>query len=444
MSGLGIPPFVLGVYVTEETLKAMGADGEKPQFTGAGQIPTASNQFGHASTNSTSINPSSAEARNIFADEYGISQLTGHSATRTRQSIGHDDAYFKTDGKIANPAADQKNMVSYDVNADGSVIKTQTHGSREINDLITGTSVKEHKIEADESGFAFSTDAEISREMVGFNYRYGHIMVDGHHYFDSGIFGTGTNMGDMAGSNVGSVRYLFAPSSLFQGAVGVTAGNMPGKEAGILALGGHANSHFFDTDFGKDNVRFSLDAQSKLAVPVIGNGSVLNDLTLSSLVTAGVEYDLNSDITLGAKMNSNIDFAHALNDISELPITNFLEMSAGYNHSHFDVGANIYIPLTVFDDSFSDHITWNLQGGVGTNIFWGATRAGISASLSGNLENPSLSKISVNGDIGIFSAGVNLSGIDTGDISLGVNAKVSLNFPSMIGTGLVQHFLGIE
>ncbi len=414
-------------------------------YSGVGQVPVASNKFGLTTLSNEHINPNSAEARNIWADEFHTSTLSGHSATRLRSSIGHDDAYFKTDGKISNPAVGKDNLSGYDVNTaddkssspNGNNIRVKTHGGQEMTDYIAGTSVREGELMnfADGSSGGLSVGAEMSNEMIGGSIRYGNIMVDGRYNFADGL-GLGTQMGDMAGAGVGSLRYLFAPNKLLQGAVGVTAGHA--DDGGIFALGGHANSHFFDgvahTKLG--DLQFSVDAQNKFVLPFkMGegqDGDFLKNMSLSSLLTVGAEYHANEDWTFGTKLNSNIDFAHMLNDISELPITNFAEISAAYSHSHFDLAGNIYVPLSVFDDNFANHVTWNVQGGFGMNIFDGFTRAGLSASVSGNMEDFSVSKVSVNADFSALSAGVTVSGIDTGDLSVGVNAKLNMTFASMV------------
>ncbi len=415
---------------------------EEKKAAKLGQVPVGSNSMG----DEFDISHHSAEARNMYVDEYGVSRLSNHSATRTRSSIGHDDAYFKTDGKISNPAVAKNSLGGYAVNSDGDVVRVQTHGGQAVSDLITGISVNEGSLIDAKNGGLFdgrSAGGEISLERATANIRFGRFMFDGTHNFSSYL---GNNLGDMAGANFGSVRYLFAPSNLFQGAVGLTTGQLEDGTS-LTAIGGHANSHFFDTVVplpkNKGDLTVSLDAQSKMALPLIESGDLSNDMTLSSLITLGTEYKLPNDIIFGTKFNANMDFAHLMNDSSNLPITSFAEFSTAYSGSFFDIGANLYVPLTVFDESFSDKITWNVQGGVGTSIGINGTRAGLSASVSGRFDKPSVSKVAVNADFSFLSAGLTVSGIDTNDISVGVNAKVSLTMPTFLALTALTGWAGV-
>ena len=111
--------------------------------TPIGQKPVASNSWG-TDTYDNKINPLSAEARNIAADEHKTYNLNGgFSATRTRSSIGHDDAYFKTMAPVSSPAVNNGDLGGYDVHIDGSSTKVATHGGQELTDYISGLSVKE-------------------------------------------------------------------------------------------------------------------------------------------------------------------------------------------------------------------------------------------------------------------------------------------------------------
>ncbi len=379
----------------------------------------------------------SAEARNVIVDEYQTSYLNGHyGAGRTRASVAHDDTYFKTSGKADNPAIKKSDIGGYEVNTNSGNgpspragnVKVQTRGGQELTDYISGTSIKEGELFMGSgmlSGFDLSSSVEVSNEMVGANVRFANLMLDGRiNYADD------NGMGD---SYMASARYLFAPSNLFSGAAGVTVGSAPDMDGGkgIVGFGGHANSHFLDATVpvkgDRGEVKFSVDAQSKLSVPIMFGGddksSVLNNMSMSSLLTAGVQYDINDELSFGAKYNSNIDFAHMLNS-GELPITRFAEVSAAYGRSNFDVGANVYIPLTVYDDSFSDKLTWNVQGGYNIGLGDDA-KIGLSASVSGHFDT-GVSKVGGDVHFGAISAGVSVDGIDSGDLSLGLNARVDL------------------
>ncbi len=420
----------------------------KEAKTPLGQKPVASNSWG-TDTYDNKINPLSAEARNIAADEHQTYNLNGgFSATRTRSSIGHDDAYFKTLAPVNSPAVNNGDFGGYDVHIDGSSTKVATHGGQELGDYISGISVREGSlIGSDKAGAAFSNGISWNNEALSAAIRLNSFMLDGRYNFrpgeESGALSS--NMGTLGGSGFGSLRYLFAKNRLLQGTIGFTAGRAPnlGSEGTtVLALGGHVNSHIFDHSFLDDSLRLSIDAQSKMSLPLLSPNpgtNVLNNMTLNSLVTVGAEFDLSSSVTLGAKYSENYDPLHGLKHLAtpgagllNTPISRFAEVSAAYGRENFDVAANIYVPVSIYDSAFSDNVTWNVQSGYGFDVLDGLFHAGVSASVSGHFAAAPVSKVSGNLHFGPLSAGAFVSGIDSGKLSVGFNASLSLSAASLV------------
>ncbi len=393
------------------------------------------------------------DARTPPADEMSNYEVVGNLYFRKDtmepgkvNSKAHDSDYFKTGGAFKETSIVKNgNLAGYDVSTSGATSKVMTHGGVEVSNHIAGTNLPKVKPAvvfdsheyADASPFCFG--ASISNEGVAAVLRDGYLQIDARYNFpeaaSSNLIKSGIN--DMGNTALLSGRFLF-DSRFATGSFGLTFGRGDfGEDASsMFGIGGNAASHIFDHSWQDGKLELNVDANSQFSYTTNDNSNIGESLNIASLLSTGLAYHLTDDITLGAGLGANIDAVQltqqAMNGFG-LPITTFTELSASYDGGNFDVGANVYVPITNFDNTFADELTWNIQGGYRFN-----KDLSLSASLTGNVAKNPISKVSVDAQLGLINVGASLKGINDDELSLGFNASVDLSqmairmFPSLL------------